>query len=804
MSSASIGQFVAPLFFSSAAILYFQLLSIEATSLVLGSGFSYFVLGLAMLSLGAAGSLVSAMEGRLQRLATSERRNEFFLWLWMLLALSFMLAPATLAWIARLQQQMTNPYVLPPKLFICVVLSVSAPYFLFGLLMSLLFFMFPANTYKRIYFFDLCGAAAGCLASFFLIDHLHYRWSVLLSTAALASTALLFCPKNVPARRVALIALLVGAVLFLAGARPELFEPKLFPYENPASKHSTVTELESRWTSQGHLSAHEIKWPTYVNKLIIIGRYEGAAAVEAYPPAAAFNMDKVSAYLVFAAGIPERVLVLLAGCGFDMINIDQLSGKKTRITGVEINPHIIELGMKMEPSLRGFLSKPNISMIPSEARVFLEKDRGLYDVILISWSGATFAYYAGAINHSIKYIYTLEALEAMFRRLRPGGYIVFMNTNKLRLLHGIRQLAREHRFPADEAVVILSKNPGPRVWFENWDEDFMLVKPTGFDKAERDRIRASAKVMGLHVAYMPDEPIKKNFWAYALALRTANEEGFFKRLKKIYHSNFHVPRDDQPFVFQLFPPETYFSKKFIASIFSPLASGRSYQARYFLYVLIVAVVSLLSIAAPLVLHRLNLKAQQGPVTRLVVYFAAIGAGFMLIEVTLMQKMSLLLGAHNVTTPVVLGSLTFFAGLGSLSSGRLAASYRAYYLRLFLLIGCILGYVLFLDSGMKSLMQARMLFRCVFVMAVTAPAAFLMGQFFPLGLRTARHHSRSLVPWCWAINGVVGTTAAAAAPIISSLFGFSFIFLISALCYAVLLATPFKEKTGHRAKEAPAQ
>jgi hypothetical protein len=55
----------------------------------------------------------------------------------------------------------------------------------------------------------------------------------------------------------------------------------------------------------------------------------------------------------------------------------------------------------------------------------------------------------------------------------------------------------------------------------------------------------------------------------------------------------------------------------------------------------------------------------------IVYFVAIGLGFMFAEAAFMQQLTLLLGAPTRALLAVLTGLIFFAGLGSLASDRLA-------------------------------------------------------------------------------------------------------------------------------------
>jgi hypothetical protein len=170
-----------------------------------------------------------------------------------------------------------------------------------------------------------------------------------------------------------------------------------------------------------------------------------------------------------------------------------------------------------------------------------------------------------------------------------------------------------------------------------------------------------------------------------------------------------------------------------------------------------------------------------------VYFSMIGVGFMLCEVGLLQRLSLVLGHPTYSLIVVLASLIAAAGAGSLLSDRLPlASAPWCYVLPVALVVALLGVGWGLPALAPSVQMLSLRSRILFSIAFTAGLGFLLGMAFPTGLRLVRATSEEETPWLWGINGVGGVIASSAAVMIALEFGLRTLFLVAALCYAALL------------------
>ena len=108
-------------------------------------------------------------------------------------------------------------------------------------------------------------------------------------------------------------------------------------------------------------------------------------------------------------------------------------------------------------NLADLLTDPSVSLELMEGRVFLERDRRKYDLVLVSWSGTTAAYYAGMIGSTTQFIYTYEGLAAILDHLKRGGYAIELQMNKVKVIGALRRYltARGIDHPERTVVVLL-------------------------------------------------------------------------------------------------------------------------------------------------------------------------------------------------------------------------------------------------------------------------------------------------------------------------------------------------------------
>ncbi len=173
----------------------------------------------------------------------------------------------------------------------------------------------------------------------------------------------------------------------------------------------------------------------------------------------------------------------------------------------------------------------------------------------------------------------------------------------------------------------------------------------------------------------------------------------------------------------------------------------------------------------------------------VLYFACLGAGYIMVEVGLIAHFVMALGNPTISASVLITGMLVFSGLGALVSERILPYARAVMPALFLIIGgLLLGYALYVNLALDHIAALPYGERLVLCFLLIAPPAFFMG--FPMSTamttlgRLGKDH---LFIWAWGVNGCFSVIGAAAAPVIATNFGLGAVIEIAAVAY--LLALP---------------
>jgi hypothetical protein len=179
--------------------------------------------------------------------------------------------------------------------------------------------------------------------------------------------------------------------------------------------------------------------------------------------------------------------------------------------------------------------------------------------------------------------------------------------------------------------------------------------------------------------------------------------------------------------------------------------------------------------------------------RWLLYFGALGAGFMLLEVALLQRFVLLLGHPVYSLTVTLFSLLLGTGLGSLISRRVAPSrihtttIRALFAIAVVAGGAAVGLAQLVDAGVAWTLPARIAFAGLLI----TPVGVLLGMPMPGGMRLIAADRADIIPWGWGINGAFSVVGATLAVFIAMNWGFSVTLLSAAVVYTAAALTMWK-------------
>ena len=216
----------------------------------------------------------------------------------------------------------------------------------------------------------------------------------------------------------------------------------------------------------------------------------------------------------------------------------------------------------------------------------------------------------------------------------------------------------------------------------------------------------------------------------------------------------------------------------------------------FCFFLAAALLLLAVVVIPLFLARRmagSVARTRGSLLAGMLYFVAIGLGFLLVEMAFIQQLSIFLGQPIYSLAVVLGGLILASGAGSLLSATIPAS-SGPLSRLPAVAACAV--VAAMSAVLVPFIHryATLLLwqRAALSLALVAPCGLLMGGCFPVGLdRMRRLGQESNLPWMWALNGAASVLATFLAVIVSMESSLTTAALLGAGCYAVAaLALPW--------------
>lgn len=793
-------------FLVSLALLAFEITTVRTISFTVGPSYIYVAIALAMLGLSGAGSLLSLFDLRALRIS----REKALFWICvavaaLLLHSHFVAAETKHELNAVLAEAGRNGGIhgVVRALFatgffsaFSVGASLTAPYFLFGALLAYLFVTTDDRIYGRLYGADLIGAALGSVGAIVVMETTDYAVSVTVPAVAVMAAAAAYVW---PASGRLAAAGLAGAGLLAALPAFDGYAARIEPAADPnflVRDYEHVQEAEERWhawNSYTRVGAIEYG-PAGEPRRAMLSLSNGDGMVFIPPFAVPHERPwrhppTVPALLLDP---PRSALVMFAGVGADLMSLRENAGDGTTITGIELNSLLLPGAASLPKyGTLDFLATDGIDLQISEGRVFLERDTNRYDLVLLSWSGATASYYAGMLGGTTQFLFTYEGLSAIFDRLTPDGYAIILQVNKVNTLGALRRYLAERGLDGAERTAIILAEPGRELsaWDGPYDDNPLFVKPTGWTDAEVARIAQGAALEGMVVAYAPGLPSHPDFTVYRRILTADDPNSELAALSEETRLRFGVVTDDRPFYLDLFHTGKYVDADFWADLFGGRVT-RADDAMQVIRLIFVGTISVFGIAiilGPLLFRRGPPRSAETAFH--MVYFFCLGAGFMILEIILMQRASLLFGVPGLTIAIVLAGLILSTGIGSLSSDWTFARGLSFRSVAAIAAAYPLALALTLDGFMDAILGWPTMVKGVALVALIAPGGFFLGQLFPRGLALAQRTDPALVPWAWAINGALSTIAAGVAPLLAQAWGFRVLLFAAAALYAVILLLP---------------
>ncbi|MCU7842997.1 MAG: SAM-dependent methyltransferase [Candidatus Thiodiazotropha sp. (ex Monitilora ramsayi)] len=788
----------------SAAALAYEILLMRLFSIIQWHHFAYLVIALALLGYGISGTLLSIAQHRL-----ADRYANLYLISVVLFALSSLLAfllaqtiPFNMEELLWNERQIVN--------LIWLFLLLALPFVFAAAAICLTFMAFTEQTISRIYMVDLLGAGLGSLGVIMLMYLLMPETILpIIGLTALTAAAVAVWELKIVYRKMAYFALTITAIALLAAIPHIQLTYSPFKGLSQALQVKGARIIEQRSSPLGHLTV-------VVSDEVPLRHAPGLSlTAETLPPAqlALFvDADNVSAITQASESIdtlayldqttsaiayhlqqPETMLVIGSGTGSDLLQAQY--HQAASIDALELNAQVTNLIIRDYARFAGkaYLN-PHTHLHITEAREYLTATDQKYDLIQIALTDAAGASSSGLYALNESYLYTREAIQLFISHLNPGGYLSVTRWIKmpprdtLKLFATTVEVMQTAELPEVEKRLALIRS---------WQTSTLLVKNGLFDTSELEAIEKFCDRRFFDLAYTHNLTAEKSnrynflkspyFYETTSAMVAGDLESVYRR----YKFDIRPATDDRPYFHHFFKWESFFEA------FAMRGQGGMPLIEWGYVVLIITLLvtgalSAALILLPLLLIKRYVTAQS--TTRIqqwqvLLYFFGVGLAFLFIEIAFIQKFLRFLHHPTYAIAISLTAFLVFAGLGSLSSQRLAGilGYRRAARLAIVSIGILsIGYLLSLDSLFIWLGYLPMSMKMLISMLLIAPLAFTMGMPFPLALSVLKRDGESLLPWAWGINGYASVISAILATLIAIHLGFQAVILMAVGTYLLLL------------------
>jgi len=661
-----------------------------------------------------------------------------------------------------------------------IYFTTALPFFLSGTIVSLAISE-TIERVNRVYFCDLLGAACGCLLLVPLLNQFGGPSTVICAAITFATAAAIwYSMAGSVTGRGGSVALALALVAFLT-----------------YNQHYPVIDI-SHAKGQTLVNEWFVKWNNFSRVAIVHQADEGRDTIfidaDASTAIANFDFDHLTPRdrhdlleqgpaLPYAVRPGARTLIIGPGGGWDVARA--LASGSHDITGVEINPIIATTIMRQRfPDLsRGLYLRPDVHIFVEDGRSFVRRSTDQYQVLQATLVDTWAATAAGAFALSENNLYTTDAFRDYLLHLTGDGMLAVTRwgldppRESLRLV----SLAMEALRQLGEADAWRHFIIGREGTVAGWGaRDTVLISRKPFSEADIGRAQALLSAAGMTALYLPGLDVRNQFHDL---LHSPNPDEY----ERNYTFDITPVTDNRPFFFYSVQPRDLWT--FVRTASHDTADYKVNKAVPLLFGLMgvsLAATLLILLLPPLVLGT-RLPRQRG-VLGFLLYFLFIGAGYILIEVGLIQKFVLFLGHPTYALTVVIFSMLISSGVGSALSRRALGKDEG---RLIKVLGSValLAALLALVSSwlLGALVWLPMALKVLITVLLIAPLGLVMGMPFPTGLERLEEWHAPSVRWAWSLNAAASVLGSVGALVCSIYLGLIQTLIIGGLFYLGALA-----------------
>ena len=664
-----------------------------------------------------------------------------------------------------------------------VYFAAALPFFTTGAIISLAIST-TIQRVNRVYFFDLAGAAAGCLLLLPLLKLLGGPGTVIAAAVIFAIAAAVWysLAGSISGRAgsVVLILALIG-FLFWNQRHPVLTI-------RHAKGQPIANEIFTSWNDLSRIGLLRLS----DNEHWIVIDADAATAVAKFDfahltPANRRDLTAYGPSLPYAVRPGAKTLIIGPGGGLDVARA--LYSGSTDVTAVEINSIIANTVMRdrFAGLSNNLYLRPEVHLHVEDGRSFVRRSDEKYQVVQATLVDTWAATAAGAFALSESNLYTTEAFRDYLLHLTDDGLLAITRwgfeppRESLRLISlAIAALGQiGEREPGRH--VIVSRQIIPRQGSMQGDAalDTVLVSRKPFSHADISRALASFVDGGQVPIYYPGCQLSNQFRDLLLSPDPAAYE-------RDYPFDITPVTDNSPFFFYTVQPRDLWAFVKGGAETEDRKINKAVPLLFGLLAISVVATLLILVAPPVVLGA-RLPSRRG-VRSFLIYFLFIGMGYILIEVGLIQKFVLFLGHPTYALTVVIFSMLVSSGIGSFVSKRMLGRDERRLkkaLSLIALLTLLLGMVV--SSLLTALVWLPWVVRVVLTVALIAPLGFVMGMPFPMALTHLEDWHAPSVRWAWSLNAASSVLGSVGALVCAIYLGLVQTLMVGGLFYLVALA-----------------
>lgn len=764
---------LAGLALTSFAALLLELSLTRLFSVVLFYHFAFLAISIALLGLGAGGVFAYLLKKRLARADTRTLAARLCIdnSILVLFVLEIVLrVPVALDVSGRNFLHLSAIYV-----------AAALPFFMTGLLFSV---VFARETWRapRLYGADLGGGALACVAVVPLLNWIGGPNTILAASVAMAAAAMIWAAsskvRKLAGGLVTLLVILIAAnhsnrLIDVVYAKGMLRDPEWVEF----ARWNALSRIEVDRQGPAKAIVIDADASTYIMNCDLAHWHDTG-----------WERDLMSAPPALANVLRPHGEFAIIGPGGGVDVLRAVANGSSSVTGIEINPIIADTIMRgryADYSQRLYL-RPDVHIHVTDGRSYLRSTPQHFDVVQMTLVDTWASTAAGAFALSENNLYTVEAFREYFEHLKPDGMIAITRWEFRRPREALRVVsvamqALHSLGVADPAHNFIVASKGPL------DEDgipvVVLAKKTAFTPGEESEVQAHFKKYAeLAPLYLPSAPVKNPF----AELITTNDP---YRFAQSYSYNVAPVSDNAPFFFFTLKPRQMFVEGL-------RPQGMDWKVNLGVLVLVlVLVISLAAVLAFLVLPLALQGGRQSPLPLL--YFVAVGLGYILVEIAFIQRFVLFLGHPTYALTVVIFLLMLSSGAGSLFSRRWLPRTELAWMPITLVIAALLVDLFFLPNWLEAWVGLGLYSRIMVSGLLLAPLGFVMGMPFPTGLRalaagpvldvpSGASAEDNAVEWAWAMNAAASVLGSVLAMVIAIQFGLTVTLACGVAAYLLAL------------------